>query len=76
MAEEVTILYCLSRGHLDDVPIDKLNDFQNEFRRFISASHPEVLDAITEQKQLTPEIEEQLKSTIGEFKQSSQFAQS
>ncbi|HEX8919550.1 MAG TPA: F0F1 ATP synthase subunit alpha [Chloroflexota bacterium] len=76
MAEEVTILYCLSRGHLDDVPIDKIGSFQNEFRRFLSASHSEIMQALEEQKQLTPELEEQLKGAIDEFKRSSQFVQS
>jgi len=71
--EEVEILFAMSRGYLDDVPVAEVGRFQEEFRRFMGASHPEIGQAIVDKKELTPEIEEQLGGAIDEFKNSSQF---
>lgn len=71
--EEVEILYAVGKGYLDDVPVDKVGEFQQAFQRFMGASHPEVGQAIVTDKQLTPETEQQLQAAIDEFKQSSQF---
>ena len=73
MAQEVMILFPLSRGLLDDVPVDKVGEFQDTFQQFMSASHPEVGDALARDKQITPDTEEKLRAAIDEFKQSSQF---
>ena len=72
-AQEVTILYCLNQKYLDDVPVDRVQEFEEAFHRFMGASHPEVLEAITRDKQITDETEQQLKGAIDEFKRSSQF---
>ncbi|MGE5596779.1 MAG: F0F1 ATP synthase subunit alpha, partial [Hyphomicrobiales bacterium] len=68
LAEEVVVVYALMRGHLDDVPVDKIQDFEHGIRRFLASNHPDVANEITEVRQLTPEIEEKLKALIKEFK--------
>jgi F-type H+-transporting ATPase subunit alpha len=75
MHEEVEVLFALGNGYLDDVPVDKVGPFQQEFRQFMEASYGELGRSIEEQKALTPEIEEQLRKAIDEFKQSTQYAQ-
>jgi F-type H+-transporting ATPase subunit alpha len=74
MAQEVEILYALSKGYLDDVPVEKVTEFEQAFHQYMGASHAEIEQAITNEKQLTPEIEQQLNSAIEEFKQSSQYS--
>jgi F-type H+-transporting ATPase subunit alpha len=71
--QEVEILYAVGKGYLDDVPVERVGEFQQAFQRFMGASHPEVGAAIVTNKQLTPEIEQQLQAALDEFKQSSQF---
>jgi F-type H+-transporting ATPase subunit alpha len=73
MAQEVLILYALGNGYLDDVPVNRLGEFQTQFQQFMEASHPEIGEAITTDKRVTPETEQALKAAIGEFKQSTQF---
>jgi len=67
--EEVEILYAVINGHLDDVAVNKIRDFETAFRRFMASSHPDIGDAIEDKKEITPEIEEGLKAAINEFKQ-------
>jgi F-type H+-transporting ATPase subunit alpha len=73
MEQEVMILYALAHGLLDDVPVDKIQEFQQSFQQYMSASHADVGEAIAKEQQLTPEIGQKLDSAIKEFKQSSQF---
>jgi F-type H+-transporting ATPase subunit alpha len=73
LAQEVMILYALNNGYLDDVPVNRIGEFEEQFQQFIEASHPEVAEGITNEKRLTSQIEEQLKASIDEFKKSTQF---
>jgi F-type H+/Na+-transporting ATPase subunit alpha len=75
MAQEVTILFALSRGLLDDVPVDRIREFEVQFHRFLPASHPQIIEAINRDLQLTPETEQALRDAIEEFKGSSQFTE-
>jgi F-type H+-transporting ATPase subunit alpha len=75
MHEEVEILFALGNGYLDDVPVDKIADFQTEFRRYMDGSHRDLGELIEKDRAITPEIEQQLRAAIDEFKQSTQFAQ-
>ena len=67
--QEVQILYAAINGHLDDVAVNKIRDFETAFHRFMASSHPDIGDAIEDKKEITPEIEEGLKAAINEFKQ-------
>jgi F-type H+-transporting ATPase subunit alpha len=75
MAEEVEILFALSRGYLDDISVDKIQEFQQEFRRFMGASHADLSEAIERDKALSEDLENQLRAAIDEFKQSTGFVQ-
>jgi F-type H+-transporting ATPase subunit alpha len=75
MHEQVEILFALGNGYLDDVPVERIMEFQQEFRRFMEASHKEIADALEEQKAVTPEIEQQLRAALDEFKRSTQFVE-
>lgn len=67
------ILYALSNGYLDDVPVDKIGEFESQFHPYMDASHADLGEAITNEKRISPETEEKLKKAIDEFKQSTQF---
>jgi F-type H+-transporting ATPase subunit alpha len=73
MAEEVVIMFALSNGHLDDVAVNKVADFDVQLRRFMSTNHPDVLDQITNEKVLTDEISQKLTAAITSFKQTVPF---
>lgn len=69
LEKEVTILYAVINGYLDDIPVEKVATFENNFHRFMETNHPEIGRDIAEEKQLKPETEEALKRAILEFKQ-------
>src|SRR5438067_3355064 len=50
LAKEVTIIYALTNGFVDDVPIDKVRTWENEFHRFMETAHPGILETSTKHK--------------------------
>jgi F-type H+-transporting ATPase subunit alpha len=69
LEKEVTILYAVINGYLDDVPLEKVAAFESAFHSFMETNHPEIGKGIASSKDLTSETEEALKKAIGEFKQ-------
>ncbi|MGE0541006.1 MAG: F0F1 ATP synthase subunit alpha [Dehalococcoidia bacterium] len=68
LAQQVSIIYAVNNGFLDDVPPAKVRAFEVAFHSFMASNHPEIIDAINQQKDLTPEITESLGKAIEEFK--------
>jgi F-type H+/Na+-transporting ATPase subunit alpha len=71
LGREVSILYAVTSGFLDDVAVDKVLSWEDNFHRFMAANHPEIEGKINKDLELKPETEEALKSAIAEFKQGS-----
>ena len=69
LPQQVTILYAVINGHMDDVPIDKVASFEENFHRYMEASHPQVLQKIAETNDLDSETEQALQQAINQFKQ-------
>ena len=70
VANQVTILYCGVNGYLDDVPADKIADFERAFRDHMRASAPDVMNAIDSSGELDQSTEQSLKQAIDAFKAS------
>lgn len=68
VARQVAIMWAGANGHLDDVPVARVSEFEKDFLSFIETSHPKALPAITKEKTITPEIEGMLGSAVKEFK--------
>ena len=69
MAEEAVVLYALSSGSLDDVPVAKVRSFEEGLRRFLASNHPDLLRDLTANPVSSPEVQERMKSVIATFKQ-------
>jgi F-type H+-transporting ATPase subunit alpha len=67
--EEVTILYAVINGYLDDIPVDKVSMVEANFHRFMKANHPDVGREIVDSEDLSTDLEESLKTAVQEFKQ-------
>jgi len=68
LPQEVTILFAVTNGLLDDVPIEKVQSFQRELIKFVDSSHPEIGDAIRNERALSDATTESLTNAIREFK--------
>ena len=69
MEKQVIILYAAINGLLDDVPLAKMREFENGLYKFMDAGHPEIVNAIAREKDLSAATSEALKGAVQEFKQ-------
>ena len=67
--KQVAIIYAGVNGYLDDVPVESIQKFEQEFYVFLDNEHPEILELIRTEKQLNDEIKAKLDEAIKEFKQ-------
>ena len=63
-------LYALVNGYMDDVEINKVQDFERAFLSFMQSNHPEILQQIAESKNIADENEAALVAAVEEFKSS------
>ena len=66
---QVAILYALINGFMDDVAIDKIKEWENDFHKYLDTQAKEVLSLITEKKELSEEVVVALEKAIKEFKE-------
>ncbi|MFZ7102106.1 MAG: F0F1 ATP synthase subunit alpha [Peptococcaceae bacterium] len=68
--EQVAIIYAGTNGYLDDIPLDKVGKFEEEFLRFLKSTNykQDVLGAIKTTGKLEDKTQESLKQAIKEFK--------
>ncbi len=67
LEKQVMILYAVTNGYLDDVPVDKISPLEEAFLRFMESNHPGVGKAIASEKALSDKTEEALKNAITQF---------
>ena len=67
LEKEVIILYAVN-GYMDDIPINRCREFEEQLQRYMETAHPEIGRDIAEKKDISPEIEEDLKKAIEDFK--------
>ena len=71
--KQVMIIWAATNGHLDDVPVDKVQQWETEFHRFMETSHPEIGETILRDKVLSDETVEALKEATEAFKKTVSF---
>ena len=67
--DQVLVLFTAVRGFLADIPVEKVVKFQEDFIKFMHASHADVGKKIAEQKKLDDALEAEIKKCIEEFKE-------
>ena len=64
--DEVAVIFCGTKGLLEDVPSDKVAEFEKLFLQLMHAKHPELMTQIREGK-LTDEITDALTAAASEI---------
>jgi len=67
VANQIVVIYATTNGYADEIQLTDMAEWENELIRYIENSHPDLLSAILEEKQLTDKIEEQLKGALKGF---------
>lgn len=67
--DQVMLLYAVVNHYLDAVPLEKINEFKEEFLAFVHHEHPQIGAQIAGSGQLDDLGEEVLKAALAEFVQ-------
>ncbi|MEF8815758.1 MAG: F0F1 ATP synthase subunit alpha [Salinibacter sp.] len=65
--EQVAIIYAAINGHLDDVPVDDIGDFEEEYLERLRLRHEDVLAEIRETEELTDAVEETFEAVAADL---------
>jgi F-type H+-transporting ATPase subunit alpha len=68
LAEEVVVIYALTGGSLDDVPVNKVRAFEGELRKFLGSNERDLMAEIQASPVMTPELQERVKKVLQTFK--------
>ncbi|MFH1140466.1 MAG: F0F1 ATP synthase subunit alpha [Chloroflexota bacterium] len=69
LEKQVTIMYAVINGHMDDVPISKVSDWESAFHRYMETTHRPILEKIATTFDLDQDGENALVEAIKGFKQ-------
>ena len=65
---EIMMLWAVTEGHLDDLPIDEVSRFEKEWLLFMDGTCPDAGAELASKGELTPQLEEELLRAIGTFR--------
>jgi F-type H+-transporting ATPase subunit alpha len=66
--QEIMVVFAGTQGFLDDVPVNRVQEFQNSFLQYVDSSFPAVRQTLASKPDLTKELEEQLRQALTDFK--------
>jgi F-type H+-transporting ATPase subunit alpha len=68
LEQEVIILFAVNAGIIEDLPLDRCADFQDQLLRYIASTHPDIVQTISDTRDLTEDVEGRLSQAINDFK--------
>ena len=65
---QVVVIWAVQNGYVDDVPVERVKEFQNALTDFVTTRKTDMLDKIGREKSLSPDLIAELKSVTDVFK--------
>jgi F-type H+/Na+-transporting ATPase subunit alpha len=66
--KQVVIIYAVTNGHLDDVPVPQVRQWERDFLGYVEAQHAGIYETIRTKKVLSDELKARLDQAIQTFK--------
>jgi F-type H+-transporting ATPase subunit alpha len=67
LAIQVIAIYAGTNGFTDDVPVERVKEWEQALSRYMEASNPEIVKAIVDQGRLTEDVEGKLRNALTTF---------
>jgi F-type H+-transporting ATPase subunit alpha len=68
LPDQILIFFAVTHGHLDDVELGKVRDFEEAFVRYAKDTHPDLVQTVATGAKMTEETQEALGQAIRDFK--------
>jgi F-type H+-transporting ATPase subunit alpha len=68
LAHQVITVFAGTNGYADEVPVEKIRQWEIDLVKYMDQSHPELAKDIVEKKQIAMETEKKLREALGAFR--------
>ncbi len=68
LEHQVMIVFAGTNGYLDDLPLEKIKSFEEEFYAFMDKEYPDIPRTIASTKEFNDETKQNLKKAVEQFK--------
>jgi len=65
---QVISIFAATKGFVDDIAVENVQAFRDGAIDYVTNSHPDIVKALTEEKKISDELDEQLRAALSEFK--------
>jgi F-type H+-transporting ATPase subunit alpha len=66
---QIAVIWAVQNGYMDDVPVNRVKEFQSKLTEFLSTRKAELLGKIAQEKAMTPALTTELRTTVDQFKE-------
>jgi len=66
---QVAIIWAVQNGYVDDVPVERIKEFQAEWTDFLTTRRGDLLKKISAEKAISDALKDELKAAADQFKQ-------
>jgi F-type H+-transporting ATPase subunit alpha len=67
---QIVIIWAVTNGHLDEVPVEQIKDFEEKYLDFIKTRREGLVNQIAKEKALSDKLIKELEKSVNEFKRS------
>jgi len=68
VAGQTEIIYAVTNGLLDDVPVAGIRAWEEGFHQYMAASHPEIAEEVRTKQALSDDLAARLRTAIETYK--------
>jgi F-type H+-transporting ATPase subunit alpha len=66
--QQVAVLWAMQNGYFDQVPVDRVKEYQFKLNEFMTTRKESVLKTVRDKKQIDKDVEALLRAAADEFK--------
>ncbi len=70
---QVIILFAAINGYIDDLPVDKVREFESKLLNSIKTTNAELVNKLAKEKNFDDKMESEMKAAIADFKKSFRY---
>jgi F-type H+/Na+-transporting ATPase subunit alpha len=71
--EQVAVIWTATNGYLDDVPVERVREFEAGLLDYLRSTKSDLLASIASEKALSDELTAALKTAVTDFKAGTEF---
>jgi F-type H+-transporting ATPase subunit alpha len=73
---QVVAIWAVTQGHMDDVPVEDISRFEEEFLSFVDQKYSDIFEHVKKEKTLPDHVRDQLGEAVKEFRRQFQPSES